>query len=117
MNTNSDLYKIIAKVNAQRKKSKIWNEQWVERYAAKDFYAYSRGKFLVAVTNQSGSVNYQVTYNPFTEGEIVCNIFYPYTDCQAVNGGVDVFLLNGESKIYVPQGMLASALDEEIVLQ
>ena len=116
-NTNSDLYKIIAKVNAQRKKSQIWNEQWVERYAAKDFYAYSRGKFLVAVTNQAGTVNYQVTYNPFTEGETVCNIFYPYTDCQAVNGGVDVYLANGESKIYVPQGMLASVLDEEIVLQ
>jgi alpha-amylase len=81
MNTSSDLYKIIAKVNAQRKKSAIWNEQWVERYAAADFYSFSRGKFLVCLTNQTGSVQYQVTYNPFTEGEVVCNIFYPYTDC------------------------------------
>ena len=51
LNTASDLYIIIAKVNAQRKKSAIWNNAWVERYAAANFYSYSRGKFLVALTN------------------------------------------------------------------
>jgi hypothetical protein len=49
-----------------------------------------------------------VTYHPFTEGEVVCNIFYPTTDCQTVKGGVNVYLSNGESKIYVPKGDLAS---------
>jgi len=49
-----------------------------------------------------------VTYTPFSDGETVCNIFYPTTDCQKVSGGVDVYLLNGESKIYVPQSMLAA---------
>lgn len=51
LNTSSDFYKIIAKVNAQRKKSAIWNQQFVERYAAQNFYSYSRGLFLVALTN------------------------------------------------------------------
>jgi len=49
-----------------------------------------------------------VTYHPFTEGDTVCNIFYPTTDCQTVSGGVDVYLEDGESKIYVPQSKLAT---------
>lgn len=80
MNTGSDFYKMIAKVNAQRKRSKIWNEQWVERYAAQNFYAFSRGKFLVCLTNNTNGQNYKVTYHPFTEGETVCNIFNS-SDC------------------------------------
>ena len=116
MNTSSDLYQIIAKVNAQRKKSAIWTEAWVERYSNQNFYSFSRGKFLVALTNVSTDQHFKVTYHPFTEGETVCNIFYPTTDCQTVSGGVDVYLASGESKIYVPKGLLASTNDIEIVL-
>ena len=65
---------------------------------------------MVALTNSGSTQQRKVTYHPFTEGETVCNIFYPTTDCQQVSGGVDVYLLNGESKIYVPQGDLAEAV-------
>ena len=51
-----------------------------------------------------------MTYHPFTEGETVCNIFNPTTDCQVVSGGVNVTLANGESKIYVPQSMIANEI-------
>jgi len=102
MNTKSDLYQIIKKVNAQRKKSQIWKEQWVERYHQNNFYSFSRGKFLVALTNSTNQQHYKVTYHPFSEGETVCNIFWPTSDCQKVQGGVDIYLTNGESKIYVP---------------
>lgn len=57
MNTGSDFYQIIAKVNAQRKKSAIWNEAWIERYASQNFYAFSRGKFLVALANTNTDQN------------------------------------------------------------
>lgn len=119
MNTGSDLYQIIAKVNAQRKKSAIWNQAWVERYAATNFYSYSRGKFLVALTNSTNQQHYKVTSHPFTEGETVCNIFYPTTDCQTVSGGVDIYLNNSESKIYVPKGSLAvmTSVDFNVDLQ
>ena len=110
MNTSSDFYQIIAKVNAQRKASAIWNESWTERYAAQNFYAYSRGKFLVAVTNGTSQQSYKVTYHPFTEGETVCNIFNPTSDCQTVSGGVNITLSNGESKIYVPKSMIANEI-------
>lgn len=114
MNTSSDLYQIIAKVNAQRKQSEIWNQEWVQRYAAQNFYAFSRGKFLVALTNTGNDQHYQVDYSPFDEGETVCNIFYPTSDCQTVSGGVNVYLSGGESKIYVPQSMLASAVLNDV---
>jgi hypothetical protein len=44
---------------------------------------------------------------------VVCNIFFPTTDCQTTNNGVNVYLLNGESKIYVPKANLATFLAEE----
>lgn len=111
MNQNSDFYKIIATINAQRKASEIWNHEQVERYVDDSFYAYSRGEFLVALTNSGSTQQRQVTYSPFSEGETVCNIFYPTSDCQQVSNGVDVYLANGESKIYVPQ----SALSAEVI--
>jgi len=113
MNTSSDFYEIIAKVNAQRKASEIWNHEQVERYADDSFFAFSRGAFLVALTNNGGTQQRQVTYSPFNDGEMVCNIFYPTTDCQKVSNGVNVYLANGESKIYVPQSMLSAELFKE----
>ena len=110
MNTSTDFYQIIAKINAQRKASEIWNYEQVRRYVDQSFYAYSRGEFLVALTNSGNTQERTVTYHPFSEGETVCNIFYPTTDCQQVNGGVDVYLSNGESKIYVPQSKLSSTI-------
>lgn len=118
MNTDSDFYQLIAKVNAQRKASEIWNEGYVERYVDDSFFAFSRGEFLVALTNNGSTQERQVTYHPFQDGDVVCNIFYPTTDCQTVSGGVDVYLLNGESKIYVPQSKLATELfSEQVFLQ
>ena len=107
---DTDFYQMITKINAQRKQSQIWNDEQVERYVDDNFFSFSRGKFLVALTNSGNTQQRKVTYHPFSEGETVCNIFYPTTDCQQVSGGVDVYLLNGESKIYVPQGDLAEAV-------
>ena len=108
MNTGSDFYKLIATVNAQRKASAIWENQLVQRYKDDTFYAYSRGEFLVALTNSGNTQQRQVSYSPFAEGTTVCNIFWPTTDCQVVKNGVNVYLLNGESKIYVPQSKLSA---------
>lgn len=113
MNTGSDFYQLISKVNAQRKHSEIWNYAYVERYVDDSFFAFSRGEFLVALTNNGTTQQRQVTYSPFANGTVVCNIFNPTSDCQTTNNGVNVYLANGESKIYVPQSKLASFLAEE----
>jgi len=108
MKTDTDFYQQIATVNAQRKASAIWDHEQVERYVDDNFFAFSRGEFLVALTNSGSTQSRQVTYTPFAEGEMVCNIFYPTTDCQQVSNGVNVYLNNGESKIYVPQSALTA---------
>ena len=80
MNPNSDLYNYLKAIVNARKAHQIWNEQHVERYVDDNFYAFSRGQFLVALTNSDNEVQRKVTYQPFAEGETVCNIFYA-TDC------------------------------------
>jgi len=82
MKTDTDFYQQIAAVNAQRKTSAIWDQEQVERYVDDNFFAFSRGEFLVALTNGGSSQSRQVTYTPFSEGETVCNIFNPTSDCQ-----------------------------------
>jgi len=72
---------MVAKINSARKASQIWDQQHIQRYSDDTFYAFSRGEFLVAVTNSHDSQERQVTYQPFADGTTVCNIFYPTTDC------------------------------------
>lgn len=61
----------------------------------------------MALTNRTDQdKTIKVDYHPFNEGEIVCNIFAPSSDCQQVSGGVNVYLSKGEQKIYVPQDQL-----------
>ena len=99
------MYKFIATINAARKKFQIWNQGQVERFADYEVFAYSRGQFLVVLTNKTGgSVSKFISYHPFSSGQVICNIFYPDSDCLTVeSGGFNVYLMNGEVKIYVPK--------------
>ena len=51
MNTGSDLYTFTKTIVNARKSHSIWSQSMVERYSDDSFYAFSRGKFLVALTN------------------------------------------------------------------
>lgn len=76
----------------------------MERYADNEMFAFSRGKFLVVTTNRIYStVTRNISYHPFSNGEVICNVFFPTSDCITVNGQFQVWLLNGEAKIYVPK--------------
>jgi len=98
------MYIYLARINAARKKSQIWSQPQIERYVDNEFFAYSRGKFLVCITNQvAGTVQKFISYHPFSNGDVICNIFWPDTDCITVSGGFNVYLLNGEAKVYVPK--------------
>jgi len=104
MNTNSDIYKMTASINGARKAQQIWDHPFEERYVTDNFYCFQRGKFLVATTNTHNDQNIQVPNTAFSNGEQVCNIFHPSSDCQTVQGGkVNVYLKNGEAKIYIPK--------------
>jgi alpha-amylase len=115
MDTTAEIYTFLAKVNAARQKVQPWNSEQAEKYVMDDFYAFSKGPMLVALTNQvNNSVNYVVPNAPFSEGDTVCNIFYPTTDCQQVkNGSVNVYLDSGEQKMYVEKS-LALEIEGEV---
>lgn len=51
MNTDHELYKWMTKAVNARKSNKVWNEQYVERWADDSFFAFTRGNTLVALTN------------------------------------------------------------------
>lgn len=104
MNTDSELYKHAAAINGARKAHEIWSHPVEEKYVTDNFYAYARGDFLVALTNSRDTQDITVPNAPFSDGTEVCNIFWPETDCQTIQGGnINVHLENGEAKIYIPK--------------
>ena len=111
MNTNSDIYKMTAAINKARKSTKSYDHPQQEKYVMDNFYAYSRGEMFVALTNSYNQVQYHVPNLPWSDGTTVCSIFNG-SDCQQIQGGgMDVTLVNGEAKIYVPK--TNSFFDEE----
>lgn len=63
------MYQYLKTIVEARKKYQIWSQPQVERYADTEFFAYSRGKFLVALTNKvSGGVQKYISYHPFSNG-------------------------------------------------
>jgi alpha-amylase len=102
-NTGSVMYTFVSQVVKYRKNNQLWNYSWIERYAANNFYAYSRGKALMAFSNTDNNLMYWVTYHPYNVGDVVCNIFYA-TDCVTVTTqGLPVYLDGGECKLYQPK--------------
>lgn len=81
MNTNSDIYKFTKTINAIRKENKIWEYPMLEKYVLDNFYAFSRGNIFVALTNKHENVSVSVPNSNFPNGTVVCNIFFPDTDC------------------------------------
>ncbi|GAB5355673.1 hypothetical protein AAMO2058_000225800 [Amorphochlora amoebiformis] len=102
---NSTTYNLISTVNRIRNEYAIWNYSPVELASDNSFYAFSRGKALIAVTNagsQSGSLSRTITKHPYNIGSKLCNAFYPSDCIMVTNQGVQVDLINGESKIFTP---------------
>ena len=108
LNTATALYKFITTLVKYRKKLQVWSYPQVERYVDNTFYGFSRGKTFIATTNSNaGQVKINVTYHPYNNGDVVCDIFFGTGDCVTITGGVlPVVLNNGQTKIYVPKADL-----------
>lgn len=109
-NTRAPLYTFLQSINTWRKRYNVFSSAQTERYADDQFYAFTRGQVFIALTNvgSTSSINLQrqITYHSYAVGTTLCNLFYP-TDCVPVTpSGFTVVLNNGESKIFVPQGLL-----------
>jgi len=102
-NTDSTMYKFISEVVSYRKRHQIWNYPWIERYADHHFYCYSMGKAMAAFSNTDEDITREITYHPYEEGEVICDIFWKEDCITVTNGAVEVVLLKGETKLYEPK--------------
>lgn len=84
MDTSSEIYQMVAKVNKARQSVEAWNYDYVERYVTDNFFSYSFGEMLVMTTNTENTQDIQMPYTPYEAGTVICNIFWPVNDCQTV---------------------------------
>eukprot|EP00343_Euplotes_focardii_P008497 CAMPEP_0205822688 /NCGR_PEP_ID=MMETSP0206-20130828/13615_1 /ASSEMBLY_ACC=CAM_ASM_000279 /TAXON_ID=36767 /ORGANISM="Euplotes focardii, Strain TN1" /LENGTH=394 /DNA_ID=CAMNT_0053119183 /DNA_START=225 /DNA_END=1409 /DNA_ORIENTATION=+ len=102
--TSSNLYTMLKEAISVRKSHQTWGHKYVERYIDDHFLAFSRNDVLIALTNTGNPGTKLVTYHPFNEGDVVCNIFDG--ECQTVNNGVTINLDGYLTKVYVKQDSL-----------
>lgn len=102
-NYNHEIFKFVQAINNARKASKSNTQQQFEKWVDDNLYCFKRGNMVVAVTNKVYDLSVMVPNIGFTEGTILCNIFWD-NDCVKVAGGkIPVDLKNGEVKIFLPK--------------
>ena len=99
--TESDIYQMMKIANDVRRNYKIYDEDLVQRYVDNNFYAYTRGNVLIAVSNVM-NLNRIISNHPYNEGDILCNKLIN-GDCIIVKEGKINVHLDGEPKIYVKE--------------
>jgi len=108
---SSNLYKMLKASNDVRKSHQVWSGKYVERYIDDHFLAFSRNDVLICLTNTDNFGSKFVSSLPFDEGETVCNIF-DSSDCQTVQGGINVDLSGYLTKVYVKKSSLSNFVTE-----
>ena len=100
----TDIVDFLTTLNKVRKTTKYYLQDQTERYVDNTFYAFTRGNVFFAFTNQPDQQQKRtITYHPYSEGQTLCNAFYPVHDCvKVVNGAFPADLDNGEVKVFVP---------------
>ena len=99
--TQSEVYKMMKIANDVRRNYKVYDQDFVQRYADNYFYAYTRGNVLIAVSNVM-SLQRSISYHPYSEGDKLCNKLKD-GDCVTVTGGEIYINMEGEPKIYVKE--------------
>ena len=104
MDTNAEVYQMVAKINKARKAAQTWDHDYVERYVTDTFFSYSFGDMLVMVTNSENNQDIDMPYLPYEDGTNICNVLGGESDCKIVTGGrINAHVEGGESKIYLPK--------------
>ena len=103
LNTNHEIYKFIQIMLKARKQLGWYNQPQIQRFSDNQIYSFSRGKNIFFFTNQKGQISKTITYHPFNNGDVICNIFYANnSDCITIqNNKFTIYLVNGETKVYV----------------
>ena len=100
-NTSSQIYQMIKIANEVRKNEKIYDEKFEQRYVDDNFYAFTRGKVLIVVSNNLKNSEIPISLDDFNEGDNLCNRLEE-NDCVKVNSFKEINVkIEGEPKIYV----------------
>lgn len=100
MDRNNEIYQLVKKINGLRSKVNIWNLPQVQRYADDVFYAFTRGNIFAAFTNVDYNFSRTITYHPYPNGTVLCNIFDNNDKAYVNNNQFDVSLGAGNFKVY-----------------
>ena len=99
--TSTELYQMLGKINEFRKKHKIWDLEIEQRFADKNFYAFTRGNILACFTNTK-SIERNIVHHDFNVGDKLCN-FFESSDCVTVSeDGINISMKE-YPKVYVKQ--------------
>ena len=92
---------MIKVANNIRKLFRIYDYDFVRRYADKHYYIFSRGKVLVIISDgTTDSKEIELTRHGFKENDILCNELNRADCVNVINSKIEI-ALNGEPKIYV----------------
>jgi len=103
MHTDSDIYQFLKILNNFRKETQFYKHDQIQRYSDDSFYAFTRGEYFFAFTNSLDYQSKTITYHPYPDGTVLCNIFHREDCIEVKNGEFFVVLINGEMKIFVPR--------------
>ena len=99
--TQSEVYQMIKIANSVRKLYKIYDYEFMRRYADKHCYVFTRGKVLIAISDGTpSSTTITVTKHGFKENDSLCNELDRGDCIKVVNNKIEINM-NGEPKIYV----------------
>jgi hypothetical protein len=82
-------------------KQEVTSNTYIEKWASNNLYVFTRGNFIVALTNQPIGKITQLIENIGLTG-VYCNIFQQLDCVDATTTKIQITLQNGEVKIYVP---------------
>jgi len=102
MKADSDIYNYLKTINLFRKKTEFYQHEQVQRYADDNVYAFTRGNSFFSFTNSQAYQSRVITYHPYSEGTILCNIFHKDDCVEVKNGEFPLVMINGEVKIFEP---------------
>ena len=100
-NTKSDIYQMIKVANNIRKLFRIYDYDFVRRYADEHYYIFSRGKVLIVISDgTTDSKKIELAKHGFKDNDILCNELNR-VDCVNVTNSKIEISMDGEPKIYV----------------
>ena len=92
---------MIKTMNSVRKLYKIYDYEFMRRYADKHHYVFTRGRVLIAISDGTPDET-TITLNKhgFAENDKLCNEL-DRSDCVTVTGNDIKITMKGEPKVYV----------------